>query len=67
MVVSSRIAVRKGSMWVSTSRDRVGGRYPIKGDTARANAQPQAIRQICGTVCDEYQHLAAAIADPADL
>jgi hypothetical protein len=47
--------------------DRVDGRYPIKGDTASANAQLQAIKRICGTVCEEYQHLAVAIADPTDL
>ena len=48
-------------------REYLGEAYLIKGDTAGANAQLQAIKQICGTVCEEYQHLAVAIADPTYL
>lgn len=49
-------------------REYLGEAYLLKGDTARAKAQLQAIRQICGTsVCEEYEHLATAIADPADI
>jgi len=48
-------------------REYLGEAYLIKGDTAGANAQLQAIKQICGTVCEEYEHLAVAIADPTDL
>ena len=48
-------------------REYLGEAYLVKGDTKSAEAQLQAIKQICGTVCDEYQHLAVAIADPADL
>ncbi len=48
-------------------REYLGEAYILKGDMARAKAQLQAIRQICGTVCESYEHLAVAIADPADL
>jgi Flp pilus assembly protein TadD len=48
-------------------REYLGEAYVLKGDTARARAQLQAIKQICGTVCEAYEHLAVAIADPADL
>jgi tetratricopeptide (TPR) repeat protein len=48
-------------------REYLGEAYLIKGDTAGANAQLLAIKQICGTVCEEYEHLAVAIADPTDL
>jgi len=48
-------------------REYLGEAYLIKGDTANAKAQLQAIKQICGTVCDEYEHLAVAIANPTDL
>jgi tetratricopeptide (TPR) repeat protein len=48
-------------------REYLGEAYLVKGDMARAKLQLQAIKQICGTVCDAYQHLAVAIADPADL
>jgi len=48
-------------------REYLGEAYLVKGDTAGANAQLQAIKQICGTVCDEYEHLAVAIADPTNL
>ena len=48
-------------------REYLGEAYLLKGDTAAAKAQLQAIKQICGSVCDEYQHLAVAIADPTYL
>lgn len=48
-------------------REYLGEAYLVKGDVASANTQLQAIKQICGTVCDEYQHLAVAIADPSSL
>jgi tetratricopeptide (TPR) repeat protein len=48
-------------------REYLGEAYLLKGDTARARAQLAAIKQICGTVCEAYEHLAVAIADPADL
>lgn len=48
-------------------REYLGEAYLLKGDIARANAQLQAIKQICGTICEEYEHLAVAIADPEDL
>jgi tetratricopeptide (TPR) repeat protein len=48
-------------------REYLGEAYLIKGDTAAANAQLQAIKQICGSVCEEYEHLAVAISDPTDL
>jgi tetratricopeptide (TPR) repeat protein len=48
-------------------REYLGEAYVLKGDMAAAQAQLQAIKQICGAVCEEYQHLAVAIADPADI
>jgi tetratricopeptide (TPR) repeat protein len=48
-------------------REYLGEAYLVKGDLASANAQLQAIKQICGSVCEEYEHLAVAIADPTDL
>jgi tetratricopeptide (TPR) repeat protein len=48
-------------------REYLGEAYLVKGDMAGANAQLQAIKQICGIVCEEYEHLAVAIADPTDL
>jgi tetratricopeptide (TPR) repeat protein len=48
-------------------REYLGEAYLIKGDTADAKAQLRAIKQICGTVCDSYEHLAVAIADPGDI
>jgi tetratricopeptide (TPR) repeat protein len=48
-------------------REYLGEAYLLKGDTAGAKAQLAAIKGICGTTCDSYQHLAVAIADPADL
>src|SRR6266404_3114982 len=48
-------------------REYLGEAYIVKGDMSSAKAQLAAIKQICGTVCDEYQHLAVAIANPADI
>jgi tetratricopeptide (TPR) repeat protein len=48
-------------------REYLGEAYLIKGDVAGANAQLAAIKQICGTTCEEYEHLAVVIADPTDL
>ncbi len=48
-------------------REYLGEAYLLKGDTTRAKAQLQAIKGICGTVCESYEHLAVAIADPADI
>jgi tetratricopeptide (TPR) repeat protein len=48
-------------------REYLGEAYLVKGDMAGANVQLQAIKQICGTVCEEYEHLAVAIADPTNL
>jgi tetratricopeptide (TPR) repeat protein len=48
-------------------REYLGEAYLVKGDMVRAKAELQAIKQICGSVCEEYEHLAVAIADPADL
>jgi len=48
-------------------REYLGEAYLLKGDMAGAKAQLQAIKQICGTVCEAYEHLAVAIADPADI
>jgi tetratricopeptide (TPR) repeat protein len=48
-------------------REYLGEAYLVKGDTASAKAQLMQIKQICGTVCEAYQHLAVAIADPTHL
>ncbi len=48
-------------------REYLGEAYLLKGDMAGAQAQLRAIKQICGTVCEAYEHLAVAIADPADI
>jgi len=48
-------------------REYLGEAYVIKGDMASAQAQLRVIEQICGTDCEQYQHLAAAIADPSKL
>jgi tetratricopeptide (TPR) repeat protein len=48
-------------------REYLGEAYLLKGDMASAKAQLQAIKGICGTVCESYEHLAVAIADPADI
>ncbi|HTZ38460.1 MAG TPA: tetratricopeptide repeat protein [Stellaceae bacterium] len=45
-------------------REYLGEAYVIKGDLPSARQQLAKIRAICGnTGCDEYEHLAAAIAD----
>lgn len=48
-------------------REYLGEAYLLKGEAEAARAQLRAIKGICGTTCEEYQHLAVAIADPADL
>jgi tetratricopeptide (TPR) repeat protein len=48
-------------------REYLGEAYLLKGDAAQAKAQLAAIKGICGTTCEAYEHLAVAIADPADL
>jgi tetratricopeptide (TPR) repeat protein len=47
-------------------REYLGEAYLVKGDMRAAKAQLQAIRRICGTVCEAYEHLQVAIADPSD-
>ena len=47
-------------------REYLGEAYLLKGDTADAEAQLRAIKSICGSACKSYEHLAVAIADPAD-
>jgi tetratricopeptide (TPR) repeat protein len=45
-------------------REYLGEAYVIKGQMARAKTQLRVIARICGgTGCDEYKHLADAIAD----
>lgn len=48
-------------------REYLGEAYLVKGNLASAKAQLQAIKGICGTTCDSYEHLAVAIADPSSL
>ena len=48
-------------------REYLGEAYVIKGDVKAAKEQLHAIAGICGTNCEQYQHLAAAIADPSKL
>ena len=48
-------------------REYLGEAYLLKGDLADATAQLRAIKGICGTVCESYEHLEIAIADPHDL
>jgi Flp pilus assembly protein TadD len=48
-------------------REYLGEAYLLKGDTAKAEAQLRAIKGICGTACEAYEHLAVAIADPSDI
>jgi tetratricopeptide (TPR) repeat protein len=48
-------------------REYLGEAFVIKGDMGSAKAQLQAIKGICGTDCEQYKHLAAAIADPSRL
>jgi tetratricopeptide (TPR) repeat protein len=43
-------------------REYLGEAYVLKGDMARAKAELQAIKGICGTECEEYEDLAKAIA-----
>src|SRR5438105_2134275 len=47
-------------------REYLGEAYLIKGDMAAAKAQLTAIKGICGTLCEAYEHLQIAIADPSD-
>jgi Flp pilus assembly protein TadD len=46
-------------------REYLGEAYVIKGKIGRAKAQLRAIKTICGTGCEQYQHLALAITDPS--
>jgi tetratricopeptide (TPR) repeat protein len=48
-------------------REYLGEAYLLKGDLADAKAQLRAIKGICGTVCESYEHLEVAIADPHDI
>ena len=48
-------------------REYLGEAYVIKGDVTAAKEQLHAIEGICGTNCEPYQHLAAAIAAPSKL
>ena len=44
-------------------REYLGEAYVIKGEIGQAKAQLRAIKAICGTGCEQYQHLALAITD----
>ena len=48
-------------------REYLGEAYVVKGDLASAKAQLHAIKGICGTSCEQYRHLAEAIADPSKI
>ena len=48
-------------------REYLGEAYVVKGDVKAAKEQLYAIAGICGTHCEQYQHLADAIADPSKL
>jgi tetratricopeptide (TPR) repeat protein len=48
-------------------REYLGEAYLKKGDLKDAQAQLAAIKGICGTVCEAYEHLSVAIADPDDI
>jgi tetratricopeptide (TPR) repeat protein len=48
-------------------REYLGEAYLLKGDIKDAKAQLQAIKGICGTLCESYEHLEVAIADPHDI
>jgi len=48
-------------------REYLGEAYVTKGDMTSAQAQLRAIKGICGTGCEQYQHLAEVIAHPAKL
>ncbi|MFI4948341.1 MAG: tetratricopeptide repeat protein [Alphaproteobacteria bacterium] len=44
-------------------REYLGEAYVIKGEIGQAKAQLHAIKTICGTACEQYQHLALAISN----
>jgi tetratricopeptide (TPR) repeat protein len=46
-------------------REYLGEAYVTKGDMGSAKAQLRVIKGICGTGCEQYKHLADAIATPA--
>jgi tetratricopeptide (TPR) repeat protein len=48
-------------------REYLGEAYVIKGDKTAAEAQLDAIKDICGSGCEQYRHLADAIANPSKL
>ena len=48
-------------------REYLGEAYVIKGDMASAKAQLRVIKRLCGTDCEQYQHLASAIVDPSKM
>jgi tetratricopeptide (TPR) repeat protein len=48
-------------------REYLGEAYVTKGDMTAAEAQLRTIKGICGTNCEQYKHLAEAIANPAKL
>ena len=48
-------------------REYLGEAYVIKGDITAAKEQLRTIEGICGTHCEQYQHLADAIAEPSKL
>jgi tetratricopeptide (TPR) repeat protein len=48
-------------------REYLGEAYVVKGDLVSAKAQLRAIKGICGTDCEQYKHLADAIADPSKI
>ena len=48
-------------------REYLGEAYIVKGDIGSAKAQLRVIKGICGSNCEQYKHLAAAIADPSKI
>ena len=46
-------------------REYLGEAYVINGDITAAKEQLRTIEGICGTHCEQYQHLADAIAAPS--
>src|SRR6266550_3319280 len=46
-------------------REYLGEAYVVKGDISNAKAQLHAIKGICGMGCEQYKHLAEAIAAPS--
>jgi len=48
-------------------REYLGEAYVLKGDMAHAEEQLRVIKTICGSGCEAYAHLAAAIADEQDI